>query len=83
MALSIFVEKVDESPTACRYTFGTDDETVGTVRLHKATGDLELVSIADAADAPARPPFYLGHVVPRLQDYHAREHYPPHDQWAV
>lgn len=82
MPLSLVVRKDEETPSHCLYTFGAPDTPVGRARLDKDDGDVELVDLA-AADAPARGPFYLSHVLPRLQHYHADGTYPDTDRWTA
>jgi len=82
MALSLVVRKEEETPTHCLYAFGGPDTPVGRARLYKDAGDVELVDLA-AADAPARGPFYLSHVLPRLQGYHDAGTYPDTDRWMA
>jgi len=82
MSLSIVLNKVDETPHTLLYAFGVPDTTVGRVRLHKASGDVEIVELDDSG-TPARPPFFLAQIIPRLQDFHARGTYPSHDRWSA
>jgi len=82
MGVELFVSKEEETPDHCVYTFGTSAETIGHVRLHKSSGDIELADVADAAEG-ANPRFVLAQIVPRLHDYHDRKTYPPQDQWKA
>jgi hypothetical protein len=74
------VEKVEESPAHCVYTFGAPDATVGRARVDKASGDVELLSLDESGDGPSEQ-FYLAHLLPRLHDYHDRDTYPDRDEW--
>ena len=82
MALSMAVEKIEETPTHCVYAFGGPGTTVGRVRVEKASGDVELLALNESGDGPSEQ-FYLAHLVPRLHDYHDRGAYPPTDQWEA
>ena len=80
MGVSIRVTKVEESPEACVYAFGSGGDPVGRVRLDKATGDVELLALNENPEGPSEQ-YCLAHVVPRLHTYHDRETYPASDQW--
>jgi hypothetical protein len=80
MGLSMAVEKVEESPEDCVYTFGPPDAAVGRARLQKADGDVELLALDETGDGPSEQ-FYLAQLVPRLHDYHDRDTYPDRDEW--
>lgn len=80
MGLPVSVEKVEETPDHCTYAFGSPDATVGRARLHKSSGNVELLALSAPDDGP-RAPFYLAQIVPRLQAYQERNVYPPSDQW--
>lgn len=82
MGLPVSVTKVEETPGHCVYAFGSPDATVGRVRLHKASGDVELIELSERSDAPSEQ-FYLAHLVPRLHGYHDRGTYPSSDQWEA
>lgn len=82
MGLPVSVEKVEETPDHCTYTFGSPDATMGRARLHKSSGNVELLDLSATGDGP-RAPFYLAQVVPRLQAYHDRKAYPAGDQWEA
>lgn len=82
MGLELIVTKEEETSDHCVYAFGTSEETMGRVRLHKSSGDLELVDFADASEGP-NPRFVFAQVVPRLHDYHDRSTYPSQDQWEA
>ncbi len=80
MALPILVTKVNETSADCVYTFGSPEAAVGRVRLHKASGDVELIELSKRDSAPSEK-FYLAHLIPRLQLYHDRGTYPAQDRW--
>jgi len=82
MALTMAVEKVEDTPTHCVYAFGGPDTTVGRARLDKSSGDVELLELNESDDAPSEQ-FYLAHLVPRLHDYHDRGSYPAGEQWEA
>jgi hypothetical protein len=82
MGVLMIAEKVEETPDHCVYAFGGPDATVGRVRLHKADGDVELLTLAETGDGPGEQ-FYLAHLVPRLHDYHDRDTYPASDRWTA
>jgi hypothetical protein len=82
MGLALVVAKEDETSGHCVYAFGTPTKTMGRVRLHKSSGDIEVNNLADASEGP-NPRFVLAQVVPRLHDYYDRSTYPPHDQWEA
>ncbi len=82
MSLSIVVEKKDETPDWCLYAFGTGSDTMGRVRLRKASGDIEILDL-DEADGSSTRSFYLAHLVPRLHTYHDEDTYPAQDRWTV
>ncbi len=82
VGLELSVRKTEETPAYCVYAFGSPDETAGRVRLHKASGDVDLLTLADTADGPDER-FYLAHLVPHLQAYHDAGTYPERDRWAL
>jgi hypothetical protein len=82
MGVPLFVEKIEETPAHCVYTFGAPDATVGRVRVQKEAGDVELLELAEMDDGPSEQ-FYLAHLVPRLHAYHDRDTYPSNDQWEA
>jgi hypothetical protein len=82
MGLTISLEKVETAGDYLLYTFGPPDKTVGRVRLHPSSGDIELASLSETADGPDER-YYLAHVVPRLQSYHDRDIYPEAEQWEA
>ncbi len=82
MSVPLFIEKKEETPSQCVYTFGAPDAPVGRVRLHKTNGDVELLELAETSDGPSEQ-FYLAHLVPRLHDYHDRDTYPASDRWTA
>lgn len=82
MGVPIVVDKTADTPDHCVYAFGAPETTVGRVRLAKASGDVELLTLSDNGDGPSEQ-FYLAHLVPRLQDYHDRATYPAHDRWEA
>lgn len=82
MGLPMSVEKVEDTPDHCVYTFGTPDAVIGRVRLHKSSGDVELIQLDGGGDVPNEQ-FYLAHLVPRLQDYHDRDAYPDTERWEA
>lgn len=82
MALSIFVEQVEETADECVYVFGEPETTFGRVALRKDSGAVEIETLRDTSDGPnARA--YLAHVVERLQEYHTQDLYPHRDEWTV
>jgi len=80
MGLPMSIEKVEETDDHCVYTFGAPDASVGRVRLHKSSGDVELIELAEQDNAPGEQ-YYLAHLIPRLHDYHDRSTYPTRDRW--
>jgi hypothetical protein len=80
MGIAIVATKEGETSDHCVYAFGTSTDTLGRVRLHKSSGDIELIDLADASEGPT-PQFVLAQVVPRLHEYHDRSKYPPTDRW--
>jgi len=82
MGLSMSVEKVEDTPEYCVYTFGAPETHVGRVRVHKSSGDVELMELAEHDDTPSEQ-YYLAHLVPRLQSYHDRGSYPSDERWEV
>lgn len=82
MAVPMSVAKIEDTSAHCVYAFGAPDAPVGRARLHKATGDVELIELTETGDGPSEQ-FYLAHLVPRLQDYHDRDNYPASDRWEA
>lgn len=82
MAFVLHLEKKEETADDCEYSFGSGQETAGRVRLEKASGNIEILEVAETDDGPSKQ-FYLAHLVPRLQGYHDRGRYPPHDRLSV
>jgi hypothetical protein len=82
MGVPMAVEKTDDTPDHCVYVFGAPDAAVGRARLHKSSGDVELIELTETGDGPSEQ-FYLAHLVPRLHAYHDRDTYPPSDRWEA
>lgn len=82
MALSVSLQKVDETPRYCLYDLGTEAATAARVKLHKDSGDVEVVDLSEAS-LPARPSFYLAQGLPRLRSYHEQERYPDAETWVA
>jgi len=82
MALSVSLQKVDETPRYCLYDLGAGDAAAARLKLYKPSGDVEVVRLSDDA-LPARPPFYLAQGIPRLHRYHEQNRYPDHDEWTA
>lgn len=82
MALSLSLQKVDETPRSCLYDLGTDAAVAARVKLYKDSGDVEVVELSEAS-LPARLPFYLAQGLPRLHSYHEQERYPDTDAWVA
>jgi len=82
MGLPVSVEKVEETSDHCVYTFGSPDTTAGRVRLHKSSGDVELIALSER-DGASSEKYYLAHLVPRLQGYHDQGTYPATDHWET
>lgn len=80
MALAIHLERIDDNPERCTYSFGSAERTVGRIVLDKASGDVEVLELNETVEPPGGP-FYLAQVVPRLHRYHERDSYPAHDTW--
>lgn len=80
--MTIRIDKVAEDEVRCVYAFGGPDARAGRVAVAKATGDVEVLSLADDAPPPG-PPFYLAAVVPRLQALHDAGSYPDADAWSA
>ncbi len=81
MGLTLVVEKEEDTATHCVYAFGPPTDTVGQVRLSKASGDVEVLGELAEADG-ANKRFYLAHLVPRLHAYHDRGSFPTRDRWT-
>lgn len=81
MPLSLVATKESDTDEACLYAFGTPGNMTGRIRLHKSSGDLEILD-RPAAAGPG-PQFVLAQVVPRLQGYHTRHSYPDRDRWSA
>lgn len=82
MAVTVSVEKQDESCEWCVYAFGGPDAKVGRLTLDKMSGDIEIDELSEAPGS-ANKEYYLAHVVPRLQSYHEEHVYPDSDKWQV
>lgn len=82
MAVTVSVEKQDETLDWCVYTFGGPDATVGRLTLNKTSGDVEIDELSEASGS-ANERYYLAHVVPRLQSYHEKQVYPDFDRWQA
>ena len=82
MGLTLVVTKEEDTPDRCVYTFGTSSETMGRVRLHKSSGDIEILGLSDTGDG-ASAKFCLAQIVPQLHDFHANDTYPPSERWQV
>jgi len=82
MALSVTLQKVDETPGYCLYDLGPGGAVAGRVKLYKASGDVEIVRLSED-ELPARPSFYLAQGLPRLRSYQEREQYPEKDTWTA
>lgn len=82
MSLELSVVKEEETADDCVYAFGPPADPVGRVRLHKASGDIELLDVPERSDG-LNEHFYLAHLVPRLQAYHDRGTYPDRDRWTA
>lgn len=82
MGIELSLIKTEETRTDCVYAFGSSNETIGRVRLHKRSGDIELLNTPEM-DGGGTERYYLAHAVPRLQSYHDRTEYPPRDHWNV
>lgn len=82
MELALQVNKEAETEHGCVYSFGSPQNTAGRARIDKSSGDIELLEMEEMGDGPSKQ-FYLAHLIPRLQDYHERETYPPDDRWSL
>lgn len=82
MSLDLALEKEEDTPDWCIYTFGGPSASVGRVRLHKDSGDVEILDLDASAQGPSQH-FYLAHLVPRLHTYHDRSTYPDQDRWTA
>lgn len=82
MALSICLEKQDETSTRCVYQFGEPEAPMGQVVLHKDSGDIEIAD-PPSLDAGPNERHYLALVVPRLRSYHEQGQYPEYDDWEA
>jgi len=82
MSLSLVATKESDTDDACLYAIGTPGNMTGRVRLHKSSGDIEILDRPASADG-LNPHFVLAEVVPRLQGYHDRRSYPDRDRWSV
>jgi hypothetical protein len=74
MAIFIQINRVDDTPEDAVYEFGSVDQIVGQVCLHKADGRVELFEINP--ETTARADFYLSRVTQVLARYHAVGEYP-------
>ena len=82
MALTVVLEKTEDTEASCVYVVGSDTTPVGRLRLQKESGDVEVLPLPDPDDAPPRS-VYLAHAVPRLQAYHDAGRYPDREEWRV
>lgn len=82
MSLTVSLTKRDEDANRCIYRFGTPEQPMGQVVLHKESGDIDLVDPPTKGEGPNER-YVLAHVVPRLQTYHDRSQYPDSDRWEV
>lgn len=82
MGLELSVEKKKETAAYCVYAFGAPTEPGGRVRVDKASGDIELLTVPDSDEAPNEK-YFLARLVPRLHTYHDRDVYPDRDHWEV
>jgi hypothetical protein len=71
VAIYITIEKVDETDTDVTYAFGPELPDVGKVRLIKATGAIEVITVVES-----RRDFYLSRVGRVLARHHAAGDYP-------
>lgn len=72
MAVQIDLRKLDENDEAAIYAFGPPGEIVGTARIEKTTGRVEMLELQSGRDED----FFLPRVRLVLEDHHRAEEYP-------
>ncbi len=72
MATQIDLKKLDEDDDGVIYAFGQPGEIVGTARLDKASGKVELLELESGRDED----FYLPRVRLVLEDHHRHGEFP-------